>query len=118
MALARYHDEGATLLRGGRPVAPVQIAATLRSRHRGLLGTDTYVGALLLLRTNGIHTFGMRYPIDVAYLSRDLRVLRVVTVRPGRVTVPWPRCRHTLEAMAGNMDRWGIERGSELATLR
>ena len=116
MAPPRDQDEQATLLCGGSPVAPVRIASTLRSRYRGLLGTDTCDGALLLVHVNGVHTFGMRYPIDVVYLSAALRVVRVITMRPGRIALPWPRCRHTLEAEAGNMERWGIEPGADLVT--
>jgi len=42
---------------------------------------------LLLDRCYGIHTFGMRFPIDVVFLDKELRVIRVVTALP-----PWRSC--------------------------
>ena len=54
---------------------------------RGLLGRDGIEGALLLRPARSVHTFRMRFAIDVAFCDRDLRVLRVVThgAQPGRV---------------------------------
>lgn len=39
----------------------------------------------------------MRYPIDVLLLDDGWRVLRVVTMRPGRLLLPRRRVRHVLE---------------------
>ncbi len=52
---------------------------------------------LLLERTRSIHTFGMRMPISVALLDRELVVRSVRPVRPGRLLLPRPRIRHVLE---------------------
>ncbi|MEU2789470.1 DUF192 domain-containing protein [Streptomyces sp. NPDC007100] len=90
---------------------PVEIAASYRARSRGLLGRDGIDGALLLTPASGVHTFRMRFPLDVAYLGRDLTVLAVRTMRPGRLGLPRPRSRHVLEAEAGAMARWGLRAG-------
>ncbi len=90
---------------------PLERAATARARRRGLLGRDGIEGALLLTPASSVHTLGMRFPIDVAYLDRASRVLAVRTMRPGRVGLPRPRARAVLEAEAGSMRRWGVERG-------
>ncbi|MFJ9134608.1 DUF192 domain-containing protein [Streptomyces sp. NPDC102256] len=90
---------------------PLERAATARARRRGLLGRDGIEGALLLTPASSVHTLGMRFPIDVAYLDRASRVLAVRTMRPGRVGLPRPRARAVLEAEAGSMERWGVERG-------
>ncbi|WP_206320097.1 DUF192 domain-containing protein [Streptomyces zingiberis] len=90
----------------------MEIAASLRARTRGLLGRDGIEGAILLTPANSVHTFRMGFPIDVAYLSWDLRVLAVRTMRPGRMGRPRFRARHVLEAEAGAMARWGLRRGS------
>jgi uncharacterized membrane protein (UPF0127 family) len=37
---------------------------------------------LLLDRCYGIHTFGMRFPIDVVFLDKELRVMRAVPALP------------------------------------
>jgi uncharacterized membrane protein (UPF0127 family) len=56
------------------------IAQTFWTRLRGLLGTAELVEGkgLLICPCNSIHTIGMRYPIDVLFLSSQLEVLRVV----------------------------------------
>ncbi|MBY8867754.1 DUF192 domain-containing protein [Streptomyces sp. RCPT1-4] len=90
---------------------PLELATSYRARTKGLLGRDGIDGALLLSPANSIHTFRMRIPIDVAYLDRHLRVLAVVTMRPGRLGRPRLRSRHVLEAAAGAMAGWGVRAG-------
>ncbi|GAA2335493.1 DUF192 domain-containing protein [Streptomyces violaceusniger] len=97
---------------GGRAEGiPLTIAASYRARARGLLGRDGLTGALLLTPASGVHTFRMRFAIDVAYLDRRLTVLDVHTLRPGRLGRPRLRSRHVLEAEAGALERWGVRRG-------
>ncbi|MFE7598186.1 DUF192 domain-containing protein [Streptomyces sp. NPDC057494] len=90
---------------------PLEVAASYRARRRGLLGRDGIAGALLIVRTNSVHTFGMRFPIDVAYLDGSFTVRSVVTMRPGRLGMIRPRGRHVLEAEAGAMAGWGLAPG-------
>ncbi|ARF57179.1 DUF192 domain-containing protein [Streptomyces gilvosporeus] len=94
---------------------PLEIAASYRARTRGLLGREGIEGALLLTPASGVHTVRMRFAIDVAYLSRDLTVLAVRTMPPGRFGRPRLRARHVLEAAAGAMGRWGLRPGLRLA---
>ncbi|MET8769675.1 DUF192 domain-containing protein [Streptomyces sp. NPDC004658] len=89
----------------------LEIAASYRARTKGLLGRDAVEGALLLSPASGVHTFGMRIPIDVAYLDRRLTVIAVRTMRPGRLGLPRLRARHVLEAEAGAMAGWGVRPG-------
>ena len=67
---------------------------------RGLLGHRELAAGdgLLLSPCKQVHTFGMRYPIDVVFCDRGWRVVGVVrAMRPGRVgRVVW-RARHTVE---------------------
>ncbi|WP_340558396.1 DUF192 domain-containing protein [Streptomyces sp. GSL17-111] len=103
--------DGPALLRVGEVAVPLEVAASVRARTRGLLGRDGVDGALLLTPAGGVHTFRMRFAIDVAYLTRDLRVLSVRTMPPGRLGLPRPRARHVLEATAGAMAAWGLVTG-------
>ncbi|MFF4897023.1 DUF192 domain-containing protein [Streptomyces sp. NPDC001068] len=101
---------------GGEPVVvPLEIATSYRARTRGLLGREALDGAILLSPANGIHTFRMRMPIDVAYLDRRLTVIAVRTMRPGLLGLPRLRSRHVLEAEAGAMAGWGVEVGARVA---
>jgi len=102
----------ATFTTPGTPApVPLEVAGSARARRRGLLGRDGIEGALLLGPASSVHTLGMRFAIDVAYLDRKSRVLAVRTMRPGRVGLPRPRARRVLEAEAGAMERWGVRRG-------
>ncbi|MEU6226910.1 DUF192 domain-containing protein [Streptomyces sp. NPDC047042] len=94
---------------------PLELAESSRARRRGLLGRDGIEGALLLKPASSIHTFGMRFAIDVAYLDANARVRTVRTMRPGRVGLPRPWVRSILEAEAGALERWGVRRGVRLS---
>jgi uncharacterized protein len=121
----RMHDGAARLAvgtTGARPGTPpeipleipLEIATSYRARTRGLLGRDAIEGALLLSPASSIHTFGMRFAIDVAYLDRELTVLSVRTMRPWRMGLPRLRSRHVVEAAAGAMEKWGVRVGVRL----
>ncbi|MFG3286264.1 DUF192 domain-containing protein [Streptomyces sp. NPDC048111] len=94
----------------GTPV-PLEIAASYRARTRGLLGRDGIEGAILLSPASSVHTFRMRFAIDVAHLDRHLRVVAVRTMVPGRLGAVRVRARHVLEAEAGAMAGWGLRPG-------
>lgn len=72
------------------------LAGDSRSRRRGLLGaTGLPAGAALVIApTQGIHTVGMRFPIDVIFADRHGRVVRLAPEVP-----PW-RCRLSWRAFA------------------
>jgi uncharacterized membrane protein (UPF0127 family) len=95
-------------------LATLEIARSRSSRRRGLLGRDAVDGALLLEPARSVHTFRMRFPIDVVHLDCDRRVLRIVTMRPGRLGRPVRRARSVVECEAGAMGRWGVQVGDEL----
>jgi len=54
------------------------------SRRKGLLGRSSLPenSALFIAPSNGIHTFFMRFPIDVAFVARDGRVVKVCAALP------------------------------------
>lgn len=93
---------------------PLRISASYRARTKGLLGRDGIEGAMMLTPCGSVHTFRMRFPIDVAYLDRKFRVLAVTTMKPGRLGLPRLRARHVVEAEAGAMERWGVRPGVRL----
>ncbi len=101
----------AWLVRDGDVLASAEVARRVRERTQGLLGRDAVPGALVLRPCRQVHTFGMRFPIDVAFCDRDGTVLRTVTVAPWRVTrVVW-RAGFVVEAAAGAFDRWHLQAG-------
>ncbi len=98
----------------GVEVGPVEVARTFAERSRGLLGRRGIETALVLEPASSVHTFGMAFPIDVAYVARSGRVLAVRTMARHRLGLPRPRSRWILEAEAGRMQRWGIRPGCTL----
>lgn len=55
----------------------LEMATSASSRLRGMLFRDPDDVTRLLVPCHDIHTFGMRYPLDVAFISKDGRVLEV-----------------------------------------
>jgi uncharacterized membrane protein (UPF0127 family) len=104
------------LVKGDRVLASLDIATDRRSRRRGLLGRDGLDGALLLPNTRSVHTIGMRFPIDVAFCDADLKVLRVLTLQPWRITLPRPHERCVIETERGSFEKWDVEVGDRLET--
>jgi len=100
----------------GRVLARVWRASSAWERLRGLLGRAPLAPdeALLIEPCSSVHTFGMGYPIDLAFLDRDGRVLRVVErVKPLRVAAR-PGARQTLEMAAGAAQALGLRAGDRL----
>jgi uncharacterized membrane protein (UPF0127 family) len=87
----------------------VDVPESWRERMRGLIGARALGPhhAMLLERCRSVHTFGMRFPIDVVFLDRDHRVVDVCRVNPGRMTLSRLRARHVLECAADTRLRPG-----------
>jgi uncharacterized membrane protein (UPF0127 family) len=102
------------LLREGDVLATVEVADSLAARTKGLLGRSGYEGAMLFPRTRSVHTFGMRFAIDVAFCDKEMVVLGVTTLAPWRMSLPRRRTRSVIEAQAGAFGRWGLRVGDRL----
>ena len=102
-------------------VAEAEIASDAGARTKGLLGRDGMdekdkaTDKVLVLEPAGwIHTLGMRFSIDVAYVDRRGRVLSVRTMKPWRMGLPRLRSRRVLEAAAGSFARWDLKAGDQV----
>src|SRR5437868_15485931 len=87
------------------------------SRMRGLLGRGGLAAGegLLLQPAGSVHTFFMRFAIDVVFLDRERRVLRVVEGLPPWRAAAARRARTVLELGAGGAGRVGPRQGGLLA---
>lgn len=103
----------AWLIRDGQVLASAELANSRAQRRRGLIGRDELDG-VLVLRARSVHTFGVRFPIDVAFCDDDGLVLRVVTMSPGRISRPMRRARMAVEAPRGAMAHWEVTVGDRL----
>jgi uncharacterized protein len=86
------------------------------SRNKGLLQRDSLPAgqALILAPCNSIHTFFMRFSIDVLFMSRNGQVLRLArTLAPWRIAMAW-RAAAVVELPAGTIDQTDTRVGDVL----
>ena len=83
----------------------VEIAATRKSRRRGLLGRERLdaASAMLLAPCAAVHTAGMRFAIDVVFVDRQGYAVKVVRdLRPWRIALA-AGARAVIEMPAGTL---------------
>jgi uncharacterized protein len=86
------------------------------TRNRGLLGRDGMPdgAALVIAPSSSVHTFFMRFPIDVVFAAKDGRVVKVCNaVPPWRIAFGW-RAFAAIELPSGTAARAGVNRGDYL----
>ena len=91
----------------------VEIAVSRRARRRGLLGRMRLDAnaALILVPCAAIHTMFMRFPIDVIFVNREGRAVRIVSrMRPWRIAFCMA-ARGVIELAAGTVERRDIRVG-------
>jgi Uncharacterized conserved protein len=92
------------------------ITETTRERMRGLLDHDhlPHDEALLLKRCGSVHTFGMRFAIDVIFLDRHQRIVAIRHNVARRRMLFSFRATQTLEMSAGMARMHGFALGDTL----
>jgi uncharacterized membrane protein (UPF0127 family) len=94
-------------------------AHSVLKRMKGLIGytAGEFVPgkALRIVPSEGIHTFGMRFPIDAAYLDSTGKVLKVYhRLAPYRFAAVMLRARSVLELPPGTLELTGTQVGDIL----
>lgn len=97
----------------------IRVADSWWSRARGLLGRRLGEGEGLLIRPcRAVHMFGMRYPIDVAFLDAGSRVVAMYAeLQPSRLTRFHRTADAALELPAGQLARTGTRVGDRLTII-
>jgi uncharacterized membrane protein (UPF0127 family) len=117
------HSEAFSLrnLRTGQCIADQVIRAfDSASRRRGLLHRDSFPdgAALLIAPCSAIHTWFMRFPIDVAFLARDGRIVKIRSaVGPWRLTAAMGAYA-VMEMTGGALVRSGTRVGDQVVVVR
>jgi uncharacterized protein len=86
-------------------------------RNRGLLGRDSLDAgtAMILAPCTAVHTFFMRFSIDIAFVTRDGRVIKVrAAVAPWRMAAALGAFA-VIELPAGSLGRSNTVRGDVLS---
>ncbi len=94
----------------------IERADTSKTRRKGLLkrsGLQKGEG-LWIVPCESIHTFFMRFDIDVVFLDRNKKVVKLVErLRPWRLAMSW-RARTVLELPPSAIAETGTKRGDQL----
>ena len=95
----------------------VAVAATRATRRTGLLNhTSLPVGeGLWIVPSRGVHTFGMKFTIDVLALDDRGRVIDMVPdMKPRRIRLPRRGTAGVLELPAGWLAKTGTQIGHRI----
>jgi uncharacterized membrane protein (UPF0127 family) len=100
----------AKLSTNGNPEMPIandlKTADTLLSRTKGLLGRSSLPAGegLWIKRCNSIHTAFMKFPIDVLFVDKNLKVVSVYeNLKPWRITRLHFSASSVIELPAGTL---------------
>jgi uncharacterized protein len=97
----------------------LSIADTHWSRFRGLMGADPAVfregRGLWISPSHGVHTFVMRFPIDVAYLDERKTIIYIAeNLKPWRMAPVSMKTSSVLELPVNTLNATGTTVGDEI----
>lgn len=110
----REDVETGWLVREAKVLASLEIPLSRKGRAFGLLGRDKIEGAMLLRPARSVHSIGMRFDLDIAFLDANGVVIRTLRLHRNRITPPVWRARSVLEAEAGSFGLWEVKIGDEM----
>jgi len=105
------------LIRGTILATDAGVADTSAKRNTGLLRHKSLPRgeALFITPCEGVHTVGMKFPIDVLFLSRQRTVVKITeAMKPWRISLCL-RAHSVLELPAGMAAETGTLPGDQLA---
>ena len=105
--------------RGAYLATELSVADTYWSRLRGLMGTNSTTlpagSGLWIVPSRGVHTLGMRFPIDVAYLDRGKAVVYMAhDLKPWRVAPVNMKTSSVIELPGNTLKSTGTAIGDEI----
>lgn len=101
----------------GELIKKAWVAKDPLSRFLGLMGRKGLPEneAIVFPKCNSIHTFFMRFPIDVVMVAGDGRVVEVIeAMKAWRMLLPRWNAKHVIELRAGRAKELGISVGTVL----
>ena len=100
-----------------KKISRIEIADSPISRSLGLIGRKDFrdYNGMLLKNANAIHTFFVRFPIDVVFLDRDFKVLKFVEkLSPFHFSpIVW-KAKHTLELPQNSIKNHSLKVGDKI----
>lgn len=105
---------GAWLIHDTRVLASANLAVTRRERRRGLKDFPDASIPLVISRCRWVHSFGMRFPIDVVYLDENDTIIAIRPLRPNRLARPVLRAARVVETKPNAFRHWGLGPGDNV----
>jgi len=92
-----------TLVYESEIIAEIFIADSFITRFLGFMfHKKPHHEAILIKPCNSIHTFFMRFPIDVLFINDDMKVVRKLNnLGPGKLIMPQKKGKMVIEGSAG-----------------
>lgn len=95
-------------------IGSVTVARSLPARTIGLIGRG-HATPMLFPKCHAIHTFFMRFPVDILCLDRNGRIIRSLpNVKPWRVVSAGRRAEAILELPSGYVRQKGLGVGDRI----
>jgi uncharacterized protein len=102
------------MVSGTRVIASVNIASTRADRRIGMKAFPDASVPLVIQPCNWVHSFGLKFPIDVIYLDADDLIIDVALLRPNRLAFPRRHAVRVVETAPGATRHWGLKIGDTL----
>jgi uncharacterized membrane protein (UPF0127 family) len=99
------------LVSGGHVLCSAKLASQRHHRRQGLRGTHADHEPLVIDRCRWVHSLGMKYPLDIAFLDAENNVIEIRHLPPWRIDRPVRNATRVLEAHAGSFERWSLRVG-------
>lgn len=98
-------------------IAEIFIADSFIKRFLGFMfRKKPHHEAILIKPCNSIHTFFMKFPIDVLFIDENMEVIRKIdSLKPGKIIMPQKKCKMVIEGRAGLFEN--VKEGKKLIVL-
>ena len=109
-----------TRISGKELASNLTVADSVFTRMKGLLGKKSlaYGEGIWLKPCKGIHTLGMRFPIDVVVLDKNLNVIAIIdALKPNRLTAIYSKAATVLELPAHSAAKSGLSTGDVIEII-
>ena len=98
-------------------IAEIYIADSFIKRFLGyMFRKKPHYESILIKPCNSIHTFFMKFPIDVLFLDENMEVIKKIDgLKPGKIIMPQKNSTMVIEGMEGMFKN--IKEGKRLIVL-
>lgn len=101
-------------------VGNLTVADSIFKRAKGLLGRTSLASdsGLLLKPCKAVHTFGMKFAIDIVFIDRGNRAIKVIkALKPNRMTAIYCNAATVLELSSGSTTEAQLAQGDYLEII-